>query len=134
MNASMIMVTVAVFLVAVAALGLAAVIWIRVQHLQRRLATQETELLSLKGALSAICSDDMVTDHRQGELEQRLRRLADQQEQLLMRDPETGPYHHALRLAAQGASREDLVKNCGLSRGEAELLLSLNRPSGDTGG
>ena len=134
MNALMIMVTMAVFLLAVGALGLAAGIWIRVQHLQRRLATQETELLSLKGALSAICSDDVVTDQRQGEMEQRLRLLADQQEQLLMRDPETGPYHHALRLAAQGASQEDLVKNCGLSRGEAELLLSLNRPADDAGG
>nr|WP_296748855.1 DUF2802 domain-containing protein [Thioalkalivibrio sp.] len=130
----MILLTVAVFLVAVGALGLAAVSWIRVQHLQRRLETQETELMSLKGALSAICSDDMVTDQRQVEMERRLRLLTDQQEQLLMRDPETGPYHHALRLAAQGASREDLVKHCGLSRGEADLLLSLNRPSSDTGG
>ncbi|MCA1791226.1 MAG: DUF2802 domain-containing protein, partial [Thioalkalivibrio sp.] len=81
-----------------------------------------------------ICSDDTVIDQRQVEMEQRLRLLTDQQEQLLMRDPETGPYHHALRLAEQGASREDLMNNCGLSRGEADLLLSLNRPSGDTAG
>ncbi len=36
-------------------------------------------------------------------------------------------YHQAARLVGLGASASDLVDNCGMARGEAELLVSLKR-------
>ncbi|OOG26214.1 hypothetical protein B1C78_05265 [Thioalkalivibrio denitrificans] len=116
-------------LVVLLALGGGVAAWWAVAHvrrLQRRIMIQETALLSLRGALSAVCSGEMATDKRQAEVERRLRQLAEQQETLLMRDPEQGPYQHAMRMAVQGASREDLMKACGLTRGEADLLLALH--------
>jgi Flp pilus assembly protein TadB len=38
----------------------------------------------------------------------------------------TGGYQIAIRLARSGASREDLVTNCGLSLGEADLVRRLH--------
>lgn len=120
-------------LIVAGAFGLALWAALEVRRLQRRQMIQETALLSLKGALAAVCSDEVAADQRQAELERRLRQLADQQEQLLLRDPEQGPYQHALRLAQQGARREEIMSACGLSRGEADLLLALHGPTGGSG-
>jgi hypothetical protein len=120
--------SVAVGLVVAGAFGLALWAALEVWRLKRRQMIQETVLLSLKGALSAVCSDESAVDQRQAELERRLRQLAEQQEQMLSRDPDQGPYRHAVRLAAQGASREEIMKACGVSRGEADLLRSLHGP------
>ncbi len=123
---------VVVFLLALGALGVALWALRRIQQLQQRLVSQETTLWSLRGALSAVCSSEMIADQRHSDLERQLRQLAEQHEQVLLRDPEQAPYRHAMRLAGQGASREELIQSCGLTPGEADLFLSLNRPaSGD---
>lgn len=119
---------VAAVLALLAVCAVAAAWWsvARLRRLERRVMIQETALLSLRGALSAVCSGEMASDQRQAEVERRLRQLAEQQELLLMRDPEQGPYQHAMRMAVQGAGREELMKTCGLTRGEADLLLALH--------
>lgn len=60
-------------------------------------------------------------------LEQRIRRLAERQDQLELRDPLEQTYAHAIRLAQKGVDVNELVENCGLARGEAELLLRVHR-------
>ena len=39
------------------------------------------------------------------------------------------PYAQAAQLARQGVSAGDLSEHCGISRGEAELIVALNCPS-----
>lgn len=126
MTTPLMLLAVAALVCAAIAVGVALWAVARVRRLSRRVMIQETALLSLRGALSAVCSSEMATDQRQAEVERRLRQLAEQQEQLLLRDPEQGPYQHAMRLATQGAGREELMKTCGLTRGEADLLLALH--------
>ncbi len=99
----------------------------RLDGMKKRLSEQETSVLSLRGAVSALYDDAQQVTRRQNRIEQQLRQIGDQQEQLLLRDPDTGPYRQAMHLAKKGASVEDLVTTCGLNRGEAELLLSLYR-------
>lgn len=41
--------------------------------------------------------------------------------------PETSPYNQAIELIRQGASAADVSLRCGISRSEAELILSLYR-------
>jgi hypothetical protein len=103
----------------------------RVLHQETALTTLETQLVNLRGALSAVCSGELVADQRQTDMERKLRQLSEQHEQLLMRDPDEGPYRHAMRLADHGAGREELMEICGLSKGEADLLLSMNPPAGE---
>ncbi len=41
-------------------------------------------------------------------------------------DPQTKHYGHAMKMVELGASVDELVKECDLTRGEAELLVSLH--------
>ena len=117
----------------VAAAALAGAFWCRsrLRQVQARLARQENQLLALRGGLSAIAEEGLHEGRRGQALEQRVRQLSEYQEQLMMRDPEEAPFHHALRLASRGASAEELVQDCGITRGEAELVLALHRPGSD---
>ncbi len=40
---------------------------------------------------------------------------------------EDTPYGRAVRLAREGISAKELASRCGISRGEAELIIALNR-------
>jgi hypothetical protein len=41
--------------------------------------------------------------------------------------PSSSPYNQAITLARQGASASDVATTCGISRGEAELIVALYR-------
>lgn len=45
-----------------------------------------------------------------------------------MSEAET-PYGRAVRLARDGLSAQELANRCGISRGEAELIVALHRPA-----
>jgi septal ring factor EnvC (AmiA/AmiB activator) len=66
-----------------------------------------------------------MAEHMAG-LEQRLQQFEECQEKLEARG-ENGaqPFEVAARLVSQGASLDQIVSVCGISRGEAELMLSL---------
>lgn len=62
-----------------------------------------------------------------------LRRRLDALETLVNRPqpaepvPDDSPYGQAVRLARQGLAPQELAARCGISRGEAELIVALNR-------
>lgn len=62
-----------------------------------------------------------------------LRRRLDALESLVTRphpaesQPDDSPYGQAVRLARQGLAPPELAARCGISRGEAELIVALNR-------
>ena len=122
-----------VLLLSGAALVAAGVAWytarrVRDEHarLRRTLALQETAILSLRGALSAAFAGEFGQEQRQERIERRLRELAERQEAMLMNDPETRPYAQAIRLVQKGADTATIMENCGLTRGEAELIVALH--------
>lgn len=43
------------------------------------------------------------------------------------------PFDNAVRMAKQGASLDDLTRNCGLSENEARLLMCVHRPAANAG-
>lgn len=108
-------------------LGLCAWQMRRIKSLQQQLQGQERALGALRGALSALHVGDQHAEEYRQRIERQIRRLAEQQDDLLLRVPEDGDYQHALRLVRQGVGREVLVDQCGLSVGEAELLLAMHR-------
>lgn len=95
-------------------------------QLRRIQSIQETAILSLRGAMTAMSTGELGQEQRQEAMEQRMRELADRQESLLMRDPETRPYAQAIRMVQKGAPLEEIIDSCGLTRGEAELIVSLH--------
>jgi hypothetical protein len=50
---------------------------------------------------------------------------------LARRDPASPAYEMASKLARKGASSEELMDTCGLSRGEVDLITMLNRMGQD---
>lgn len=100
-------------------------------RLKRTCALQETAILSLRGALSILSTGELGQEQRQEMMERRIRDLADRQQSLLMRDPETRPYAQAIRMVQKGASVQDVMEHCCLTQGEAELIVSLHGDPGN---
>ncbi len=109
---------------------------------RRELQRWQGELLAVRGALTAIGQDWQGTMARHGHeterglqdlgrrmiiVEQELKQLSTRQEQVELRDPDQRSYERAVQLVRRGAGVEDLTASCGLSRGEAELLIAVNR-------
>jgi hypothetical protein len=64
----------------------------------------------------------------------KLRLLATQAEwskpsELILEPSQESPYSHAIRLAKLGADSNSVANQCGISRGEADLIVALYRSS-----
>jgi len=92
------------------------------QATQQRVQQLEQELGALCSA-SAGVGDHVVT------LEQQVQRIVERQNVLELRTCSDRPYSQANQLVHNGADIEELVDTCGLTRGEAELLVMMERGS-----
>ena len=97
----------------------------RCDELGKRVAEAETRLQLLANA------DDHRAYRRQ--IEERVALLSRQQEQLMLRDAETGPYFQAIRYAEKGADIDALVEQTGVTRAEAELIHALHGKTASAG-
>ena len=94
---------------------------------QKQMRQQDNAMRRLQSDLHALCAGSISMGKHISALEQRLHRMTERQDQLELRDPVQQAYAHAIRLAQQGADVGDLMDRCGLSQGEAELLLRVHR-------
>ncbi len=66
--------------------------------------------------------------HEIDQLKQRMALLEAQQQQAPVAVPEeTSPYNRAIQLARQGRDAEVISQSCGISRGEADLIVSMHQ-------
>jgi hypothetical protein len=134
MNDHQIYAAVVVLLVLAMALWLSLRALRRAEEGERRLALLETGLAAAREALeqsdAAAREAAAEAEGRQAEIDGRLAAVEERQEQLRLLHEVSGSYGPAIRLAQQGASAHELARDCGLNRGEAELLVSLHGPPG----
>ena len=92
------------------------------QYLITRIDVLENEFSAIMdGAFGmADCLQDVETN---------LKDTVQRQEQLQQQDLGNLPYNEAVRLASKGASVDELVEQCCLSRSEAELVELLHKKS-----
>lgn len=90
------------------------------QELQRRIQSLEQEL-------GALCSASVGAGEHVVKLEQQVQRITERQDQLELRSTSARPYDQASQLVNKGANIEELMDSCGLTRGEAELLVMMQR-------
>ena len=114
---------------AVAALLVLLVVFLM---LRLRLREQEDALLRqevarLRDDLGALCSGAVGVSERVARIEGKLQRVSERQEQMESATPESQPYDQAVELARKGANAEELVKQCGLTKGEADLVVMMHR-------
>ena len=101
---------------------------------RRQQAQQQATLQTLQSDLRALCNAAVGVGERVNGLERRLRQLAQQQEELGLRqaqinqeEPEQRSYSQAIKMAQKGASVDDMVDVCNITRGEAELVAMMHR-------
>jgi hypothetical protein len=93
--------------------------------LHERCDELESRLIETEGRL-AVLQRQGSDDRRERELESRVDLLTQQHEQLMLRDSETGPYFRAVRHAENGVGVDALIEQTGVTRAEAELIVSLH--------
>lgn len=125
--------------IAVAGLLLAGLQWrawrrLRADNgrLSDRLAEAEQQLRRVSNDMGALCSASAGAGEHVVRLEQQMKRLTERQNMLELRASADRPYSEASRLAHDGADVHELVNTCGLTRGEAELMVMLHGQGGST--
>jgi hypothetical protein len=114
----------AVALLAVAVGGLTAALVATLgtlRQVRRSLGAAETQLVALRRDVEASTAIGVRAGERLRKLEQAGGQLADRLAQLELRG-DGRPYDHAIAMVRDGADAERLVRNFGLSRGEADLV------------
>jgi hypothetical protein len=84
----------------------------------------------LEQELGALCSASLGAGEHVVKLEQQVQRMVERQNQMEMRTTTDRPYSQANQLVNKGADIDELVDSCGLTRGEAELLVLMQRNAG----
>ena len=104
---------------------------IRRQHsdLADSLRLAEDRVQQMEQELSALCSASVGAGEQVMRLQQQVRRATERQNLLEMRATGERPYAQASELVNQGADTKELMEACGLTRGEAELLVMMQRGS-----
>ena len=115
----------------VAAVAMALVSLVAAFLLWRRLRMQRARHQALidvlRNEIQAMTSGSIGMGKRLVDIEQRLNQTAEKQLELANRDPGVLAYNQAARLMEMGADVDDLVKDCGIGRPEAELMALLHK-------
>jgi len=83
----------------------------------------------LENELSALLDGSFGMGNQLNELQRDMKDTRDKQQQLEQRDLGALPYNQAVRMVASGATVDQLVNQCGLSRSEADLIMLLHNSS-----
>lgn len=81
----------------------------------------------LEQELAALCNASVGAGEHVLRLEQQMQRIIERQNGLEMRSVGDRPYNQASQLVNRGANIDELVDTCGLTHGEAELLVMMQR-------
>jgi Flp pilus assembly protein TadB len=110
----------------VSAVVLCVALW-SVARSQRQTRLLRKELTQLRSDIRALTTSSVGVGGRVLELERRLRRLAQRQEEFDIYESANQPYEHAIAMARKGADVKQIEEMCGVSRNEAELIQMMHR-------
>lgn len=107
----------------------ALLLWTLTLSLRLKAQVRQTQALInvVRGEIKAMTSGSIGLGKRLKQVEHRLNLTVEKQQELENRDPTQLAYSQAARLMEMGADVDDLVKNCGIARPEAELMALLHR-------
>ncbi len=80
----------------------------------------------LQHSVAALDGENLEHAQSRQKVETQLKRLGIRQDQLELRELDSLPFGHASKLVKKGAGVEDLMGVCGLTQGEAELIVTLH--------
>ncbi len=92
-------------------------------HFHQILAHQDAQITAMQSDLNAMCSGAVGVGEHLAKLEERTRRLVQRQDAIQNQEGPERSYRHAIKLLRNGANLDQIMSDCGLARGEAELLM-----------
>ncbi|VAW77042.1 hypothetical protein MNBD_GAMMA15-1046 [hydrothermal vent metagenome] len=95
--------------------------------LREKSASAGERVHQLEQELGALCNASVGAGEHVLRLEQQMQRIIERQNGLEMRSVGERPYNQASQLVNKGANVDELVDTCGLTHGEAELLVLMQR-------
>lgn len=103
-------------------------VWLIFGERRRREQIKQLErnLIILKQTVGALCSSAVGVDRRVNRVEQHGRDLQERQDSIENRKHSDPPYADAIRLVKEGADADRLVRDLGLNRGAADLIIMLH--------
>lgn len=120
-------------LLVVAALGFQGWLLYRSRRALAELAYDSRDLRErlqqMEQEIGALCSASMGAGEHVVRLEQQVQRIVERQNRIDMSVNAERPYSQASQLVNRGADIEELVETCGLTHGEAELLVMMQSAS-----
>lgn len=115
------------YIFAVAAVGFVFVLGAAATVMALRLRALRREFEVTRSDVAALFSAGTGVGIRLDSLEERVRRTSERVEQWELSEPFKRSYKQAMSLIDTGAGVQDLIDQCGVTRGEAELLSDLRR-------
>lgn len=100
------------------------------QEISESLRQSQLRVQQIEQELGALCKASLGAGDHVVRLEHQVERIMERQNQFEMRAGSERPYTHASELVHKGADIEELVDSCGLTRGEAELLVMMRAGAG----
>ena len=97
-----------------------------VRRYRCHLDSQKLQIENLRNDVRALCAGAVGLGERVSRIDERSRRIHERQEQLEMRDPGDRSYAQAIRMVQNGATVDEIIKVCEISRGEADLLMMMH--------
>ncbi|MDF1584545.1 MAG: DUF2802 domain-containing protein [Methyloprofundus sp.] len=107
------------------ALGL---LWLALeqQKLKRMNQVLAEQIDSMSKDITGLCSAAVTVDSRIAISTQQMADLLDKLGDYEHKESEASPYHSVIQRVRSGASAQELIKDCGLSREEAALLIKVH--------
>lgn len=92
-------------------------------HFHQVVAHQEQAINAMQSDISAMCSGAVGVGKHLAKLDQRTQALFRRQEEFEMQAAPVRSYRNAIKMLRSGANLDQIISDCGLARGEAELLM-----------
>lgn len=99
----------------------------QIRQLRNRCNELDGQVKDLRAQLATEVSGALNVNSRQLAVERDVDQLRHRQDQLELRMADAQTYGQAEQLVKRGADMEELIASCGLSRGEAELVMRMHR-------
>ena len=107
-------------------------IWLLLEHQKLKQAYRGLEGFAVRNSkdIAGLCSAAVAVDSLMIANDERFKTIAEKlakyEEQDYQTDNPSQPYHSAIQKIHNGATAEELVRECGVSRDEAVLLIRLH--------
>ena len=95
-------------------------------HFHKTIAHNRETIRRMQEDLSAMCKGAIGVGEHLARLEERTRGLIQRQDQLEMQEAPERSFKQAIKMVRNGANLDQLISDCGLARGEAELVMLAN--------